>query len=146
MWYRHSQRNITMWHKEPSCPGSYRIWNSTVSWSILIVSSFLQLKYVISSQPWICQGPIRNAERLTGAICDLWRPMARCHLAPPYSLKTFHIILILPCRQVKPELWISLTSAYELSFECCSHSWIQNDELFNLNLILTILWYFDFWA
>lgn len=61
---------------------------------------------------------------------------------PPHSLKDLPHHPILPHGQVKVELWLALTSTYELRFEFHSHHWIQNDDLFDLKLSWTIFWHF----
>lgn len=76
-----------------------------------------------------CRGPILNLHPLF--FLDMW------HAGPSGNL---------PRVQVKPGIWIALTSAYELRFECRSHCWIYNHKLFDLKLSLKKLWHFDFWA
>lgn len=70
----------------------------------------------LSHRNLVMLGPI--CKPWTSAICDQQTAgsMTTCHLALPHSLKTLPRHLLLPPIQVKLELWLALTSSYELRF------------------------------
>ncbi len=91
---------------------------------------------------------ILGADLWTSDFLDLWNvgPIAAFHLVLPHSLRVLPRHLLLPLVQVKLELWLALTSSYELEFKCCFHRWNQDDKNFDMKLILSRFFHFEFWA
>lgn len=100
-------------------PTFYGVW----LWSVIVIitsqpryigGQFLQCLpcYEVIAIYRIATLIFLGANSLTWPICDMWFVKFGCQ---------WH--LFVPSVQVKPELWLGLTSSYELGFECHSHRW-----------------------
>jgi len=92
---------------------------------------------IIASHPGLFSSQLFNIDPPT--IYDLWmwgqwNPTTWCF---PIHWRFLPCHLVLPFVQLKPKLWLSLTSSYELGFKCCFHRWNQDEEHFGLKLSLS---------
>ena len=106
----------------------------------------LRLRYVIIASQFFF--PRVDLKLMTSSFYDKKNvaPMVAFHLALPHSLRVLPHHLLLPPVQVKLDILLSLTSSYELRFECRSHHWNQDDEHFYPMLHLYSFYLFESWA